>query len=428
MNCLSAFLSGLVEAPCVGGKTSTASGENAKRQSSKSQKSLRLRRADFWRLGFRVWSFSRSQCPRRIPQFQISNFRAQIFPLLAALVIGHCSFLIPVAAAAGATGAELPLVTLFTTGGTIQTKGAHRLTLSEYDTARVTPDELLADLPELKSLARIEVTEISNIGSDKITTERLIALVKAINTALARPEVAGAVVTHGTGTLEETAFFLHLTVKSAKPVVVVGSMRPFTAISRDGPFNLYNAVRTAATPEAANKGVMVVLNDTIHSARLVTKNHTYHVETFVSREVGPLGFVDSDRVVFYRNLLTRHTAASEFDVSQLESLPQVDVVYGYQEASAAPIDALVAAGTKGIVYADSSPSYVKAFLAAQAKGVVIVQSDRKGSGRVTVSERLAGRSTITADNLNAQKARILLRLALTKTSEPKELQRIFNEY
>ena len=339
-----------------------------------------------------------------------------------------CSVLCLLLAAPHATAAELPIVALFTTGGTIQSKGTHRLTLSEYNAGRVTPDELLTDLPELKSLARIEVTEISNIGSGGMTTELLLKLAKSITTTLARADVAGAVVTHGTGTLEETAFFLHLTVKSSKPVVVVGAMRPFTAISRDGPFNLYNAVRTAATPEAAGKGVMVVLNDTIHSARLVTKNHTYHVETFVSREVGPLGFCDSDRIVFYRNLLTKHTAASEFDISKLDALPQVDIVYGYQEASAAPIGALVESGVKGIVHADSSPSYAKAFLAAQAKGVVIVQSDRKGAGRVTLSERGAGRGTISADNLNAQKARILLRLALTKTSDPRELQRIFNEY
>jgi L-asparaginase len=332
------------------------------------------------------------------------------------------------AVATAATAAEHPTVALFTTGGTIQTKGAHRLTLAEYNSGRVTPDELLTDLPELKSLVKIEVTEISNIGSGGINTDLLLKLAKAINATLARPDIAGAVVTHGTGTLEETAYFLQLTVKSSKPVVVVGAMRPFTAISRDGPFNLYNAVRTAATPEAAGKGVMVVLNDTIHSARFVTKNHTYHVETFVARELGPLGFVDSDRVVFYRNPLVRHTAASEFDVSKLETLPPVDIVYGYQEASPAPILALTESGVKGIVYADSSPAYAKAFLAAQSKGVVIVQSDRKGAGRVTLSERGAGRGIITADNLNAQKARVLLRLALTKTSDPRELQRIFNEY
>ncbi len=327
-----------------------------------------------------------------------------------------------------ALAAQLPTVALFTTGGTIQSKGTHRLTLAEYNAGRVTPDELLADLPELSTLAKIEVTEISNIGSGGITGELLLKLARSLNTTLARPDVAGAVVTHGTGTLEETAYFLQLTVKSSKPVVVVGAMRPFTAISRDGPYNLYDAVRTAATPEAVGKGVLVVLNNTIHSARFVTKNHTYHVETFLARELGPLGFVDSDRVVFYRNPLVRHTTGSEFDVSKIETLPQVDVVYGYQEASAAPIDALVESGAKGIVYADGSPAYNKAFLAAQAKGVVIVQSDRKGAGRVTLSERGAGRGIITADNLNAQKARILLRLALTKTTDPRELQRIFNEY
>ena len=292
----------------------------------------------------------------------------------------------------------------------------------------MTPDELLSDLPELQALADVEVLEISNVGSGSMDTEKLLRLAKGINAALARPEVTGAVVTHGTGTLEETAYFLHLTVKARKPVVVVGAMRPFTAISRDGPYNLYNAVRTAVTPEAAGKGVLVVLNDTIHSARFVTKGHTYHVETFVARELGPLGFVDTDRVVFYRDLLTRHTEKSEFDVGSLGDLPQVDIVYGYQEASAAPISALVAAGARGIVYADSSPAYAKAFAAAQGQGVVIVQSDRKGAGRVTLSERSAARQIVTADNLNAQKARILLRLALTRTSDPRELQRIFNEY
>lgn len=331
-------------------------------------------------------------------------------------------------ASLGAHAAELPLVALFTTGGTIQSKGTHRLTLMEYNAGRVTPDELLTDLPELKSLARIEVTEISNVGSGNINTTRLLALSRAITAELARPEVAGAVVTHGTGTLEETAFFLHLTVKSDKPVVVVGAMRPFTAISRDGPYNLYNAVRVAATPAAAGHGTLVVLNDTIHSARFVTKGHTYHVETFVARELGPLGFVDTDRVVLDRRLLTRHTAASEFDLTGLTELPQVDVVYGHQEASAAPIHALVADGAKGIIAADGSPAFNKAFLAAQAEGVVIVRGDRKGAGRVAVSTNVAARGQVTSDNLNPQKARILLRLALTKTSDAREIQRMFNEY
>jgi len=345
---------------------------------------------------------------------------------LRPLVIGPWSLVLLLSLTAHA--AELPVVKLFTTGGTIQSKGAHRQKLAEYSDGKVSPDELLADLPELKTFATVEPIAISNIGSPNMTTELLLKLAKGLNAELAKPGVAGAVVTHGTGTLEETAYFLHLTVKSDKPVVVVGAMRPWTGISRDGPYNLINAVRTAAAPEAVGKGVMVLLNDTIHSARFVTKNNTYRVETFVSRELGPIGYSDSDRIAFYRTPLTRHTAKSEFDISKLETLPAVDIVYGYQEASPAPIEGLVAAGVKGIILNDSAPSFAKATQFAQSKGVVIVQSDRKGSGRVLLSERTAGRGVITADNLNAQKARVLLRLALTKTTDPKELQRIFNEY
>lgn len=323
---------------------------------------------------------------------------------------------------------DLPKVALFTTGGTIQSKGAHRLKLADYNDGKVTPQELIDGVPEVKGLARIETTEISNVGSGNMTTDLLLKLAKGIMAELAKPDVTGVVVTHGTGTLEETAYFLDLTVRSEKPVVVIGSMRPWTAVSRDGPLNFYNAIRTVLTPEAKGKGVLVLLNDTIHAARFVTKNHTYHVETFVDREIGPLGFADMDRVVFYRTPLLKHTAVSEFDISKLTELPVVDIVYGYQEASRAPLDALTAAGVKGIVLDDSSPTFQKAVLDAQGKGIVIVQSDRKGSGRVVLSERSAARNVVTADNLNAQKARILLRLALTKTTDPKEIQRIFNEY
>ena len=330
--------------------------------------------------------------------------------------------------ACAAHAAELPKVKLFTTGGTIQSKGSHRQKLADYSDGKVSPQELLDDLPELKTIAAIELVEISNKGSDSIGATEQLALAKQLNAELARLDVAGAVVTHGTSTLEETAYFLQLTVKSDKPVVVVGSMRPFTGISRDGPLNLYNAVRTAIAPEARGKGVLVVLNDTIHSARFVTKGHTSHVETFVDREVGPLGYTDSDRIVFYRAPLTRHTTNSEFDVSKLDTLPQVDIVYGYQEASPAAIPALVAANTQGIVVSSLSPAYMDALKAAQAKGVVIVGSDRKGAGRVGVSPKAAERGVITAEDLNAQKARILLRLALTITHDPLQIQRMFAEY
>jgi L-asparaginase len=287
---------------------------------------------------------------------------------------------------------------------------------------------MIEGVPEVSRLARLDVVSISSVSSRRIGAREQLRLARAIMTELAKEGVAGAVVTHGTTTLEETAYFLQLTVKTAKPVVVIGAMRPWSAISRDGPRNLYNAVRTVLTPEAAGKGVLVLLDDTIHSARFVTKGHTYRVDTFVDREHGPIGFAEADRIVFYRNPLTRHTASTEFDLEGIESLPQVDIVYGHQEASRAPIDALVAEGVRGIVLADDSPAYREALLQAQAGGVVVVRSHRKGSGRVLLSQRAMARREITADNLNPQKARILLRLALTRTSNAKELQRIFNEY
>lgn len=337
------------------------------------------------------------------------------------------SMLLACAFIAGAAQADvtLPGVAMFTTGGTIQSKGAHRQKLMEYSDGRVQPQELLDDLPELKTLARIDVTEISNIGSGGMTTELQLKLAKSINAALAKPDVAGAVVTHGTATLEETAYFLNLVVKSDKPVVVVGAMRPFTAVSRDGPFNLYNAVRVATSPKARGMGVLIMLNDEINAARDTTKSNTYRMETFVARDLGPLGYADSDRIVFYRKPLYRHTTRSEFDIASLNELPRVDVTYAYQESDGTAIDAFVAAGAKGVVLTGSNPESVKK---GQAKGVVFVQSDRKGAGRVVESARQLERDVATSDNLPPHKARVLLRLALTKTSDVKEIQRMFNEY
>ena len=329
---------------------------------------------------------------------------------------------------AAAPAQELPVVKLFTTGGTIQSLGKDRLKLAEYNEGRIDGAAITEAVPEASRLARIEVEAISAVSSTRMGAEQGLPLARQLTEELARPEVAGAIVTHGTTTLEETAYFLHLTVRTTKPIVVIGSMRPWTAVSRDGPLNFLGAVRTVLTPEAAGKGVLVLLNDTIHSARFVTKRHTYHIETFVSPDVGPLGFADADRVVLYRSPVTRHTADTEFDLDGIEELPQVDVVYGYQEASRAPIDALVEEGAKGIVLADGSPAYRNAVLEAQAAGVVVVRGSRKGAGRVVLSDRTAARGEITADNLHPQKARILLRLALTRTTDARELQRIFNEY
>ncbi|MFT4046289.1 MAG: type II asparaginase [Solimonas sp.] len=319
----------------------------------------------------------------------------------------------------------LPQVRLFTTGGTIQSRGADRQTLMEYDAGKVTPQELIDDLPELKGVADLSYTEIANVGSPSMKTPLLLKLAREVNAWLARPEAAGAVITHGTATLEETAYFLNLVVRSGKPVVMVGAMRPFTAVSRDGPFNLYNAVRVAADPKSKGRGVLILLNDEINAARDTTKSNTYRVETFVARDLGPVGFADSDRIVYYRRPLYRHTFKSEFDVSNLADLPRVDVSYTYQDADGAEVDAFTAAGAKGVVLTGGVGD---ALQRAQKKGVVVVMSDRKGAGRVMTSARMAARGIVTADNLPPQKARILLRLALTRARDPAEIQRMFNEY
>ncbi len=331
-------------------------------------------------------------------------------------------------ATASAQAQGLPKVRLFATGGTISGYANNRDLQYAYRPGSIPPDKLLADIPEAAKVADLSYEEIAETGSGGINTPILLKLAKQVNAWLARPDTAGAVVTHGTVTLEETAYFLNLVIHSDKPVVVVGAMRPFTSISRDGPFNLYNAIRIAGDPDARKKGVMIMLNEEIQAARDGTKTNTERVNTFETRDFGPIGFADEDRIVFYRNLLYRHTYKSEFNVDNLTELPMVAICFGYQEGDRGCIDGEVAAGAKGIVLDDSSPGDRAAEKDARAKGVIFAQSDKKGSGRVLNSPRDVENGVVTADNLNAQKARILLRLALTKTSDPKEIQRMFEEY
>jgi L-asparaginase len=265
-----------------------------------------------------------------------------------------------------------------------------------------------------------------------------LTLANRINALFAAdPKMAGVVITHGTNTLEETAYFLNLTVKDDRPVVLVGSMRPASAISADGPLNLLNAIRTAVSAEARGKGALVVLNDEINGARDVTKTNTYRVETFRGGELGLLGYVDADAVSFYRASLKRHTARSEFDVSGLSALPQVDIVYSYVQPSTAMAEALVTAGVKGIVFAGTGAGLlsgaernaVKPFLALPAESQpVLVRSNRTGNGRVIALADYDTLAMVPADNLNPQKARILLMLALTRTRDLKEIRRMFGEY
>jgi L-asparaginase len=333
---------------------------------------------------------------------------------------------------------RLPLVWVLSTGGTIAGKGPSSTSLTEYKAGSLLGQDLVNAVPDVHQYARVKVEQIANVGSPDITIEHWMMLAKRINRIFAEDhEVAGVVVTHGTNTLEETAYFLNLTVKSDRPVVVVGSMRPATAISADGPLNLLNAIRAAASSESRGKGVLIVMNDEINAARDATKTNTYRVETFRAPDLGYLGYVDADKVIFYRSSTKRHTVNSEFDISARTVLPMVEIVYSYVQPSPVIIQALAASGVNGIVFAGTGAgllsSFEKAALAQMlsvpvAKRPVLVRSNRTGNGRVVARSEYDRMGMIPADTLNPQKARILLMLALTKTNDVAEINRIFAEY
>ena len=331
----------------------------------------------------------------------------------------------------------LPTVKIFTTGGTIAGSGSSPTDMTNYKAGGISGEQLVASVPQLKQLAATPVEQIANVGSYDLTISNWISLTRKINESLADPAISGVVITHGTNTIEETAYFLNLTVKSDKPVVLVGAMRPATAISADGPLNLINAVRVAIAPDARGKGVMVVLNDEISAARDVTKEHTMRVEAFRPRDFGYLGYIDEDKVAFYRAPMKRHTVNSEFDVSKLDTLPAVDILYAYIQPSLGLVDALVKLGSQGIVFAGTGAGDISTPERGALKNVmtmkpearpVFVRSSRVGSGRVVPTKDYEPFGMIAADTLNPQKARILLMLALTKTRDRAELQRIFSEY
>ncbi len=336
---------------------------------------------------------------------------------------------------AAETPDKLPNVKILATGGTIAGSGATSTTTVGY-TAAVTPvDALINNVPELKKVANVSGEQISQIASENMTNEVWLTLGKRVNQLLSQEDVDGIVITHGTDTLEETAYFLNLVVKSNKPVVVVGSMRPPTAMSADGMLNLYRATILAGSKEAIGKGVFVMLNDTIHSGRDVTKTITDRVDTFRAPEIGPLGFFTGDQPVFYRAPLRKHTTETEFDITNLNTLPRVDIVYHYANNTGVAVEAFTAAGAKGIVHAGTGNGSIgkaeyPAVEAAQKQGVVIVRSARVGNGIVARNGEANDDkyNFVAGDNLNPQKARILLMLALTKTDNPQDIQKMFWEY
>src|SRR3954465_13847607 len=312
----------------------------------------------------------------------------------------------------------LPLIKVIATGGTIANTPSGRLHAGEVAEA----------IPELKKFARLEVEEVMRVGSSAITVEQWLTLARRINDIVARvPEAKGIVVTHGSNTLEETAYFLHLTVKTDKPIVLTAAQRQFSTLSSDSPKNFLQAVRVAAADDAKGKGALVVTNDTINAARDVTKNISYRVETYSSRDIGVLGFVDEDRVTFYRSPAKPRVF---FDVSKLDKLPRVDVIYTCAGADGALIDAAITqAKAEGLVIAgfptgSGTPAMDEAVKRALAKGVPVVMTHRGGMGRVIDTRASEGRPLIWGDNLTPQKARILPMLALTTTKDPAELQRI----
>ena len=325
-------------------------------------------------------------------------------------------------------------IKILATGGTIAGKAASSTQLTGYKAGAYSVDDLLASVPALGELAQISGEQLCNIDSSSITDALLLRLAQRCNELLAQEDVDGVVITHGTDTMEETAFFLNLTVKSDKPVVLVGAMRPATAVSADGPLNIINAVKTAVCAESAGQGVLVVMNDEIYGGRDVMKTNTANVATFKSPNGGALGCIVGGEVRYYYRSVRPHTLATEFAISKVTALPRVDIIYAHLGQDRVLVDAACAAGARGLVYAGSGMGSihgaVEAALAeAVQSGVVVVRSSRTGSGRVSAGlARWQEQGFLYADNLNPQKARLLLQLALLQTHERSEVQELFLRY
>src|SRR5215469_9135185 len=334
----------------------------------------------------------------------------------------------------GFTQSSKPNVVVLATGGTIAGAAATGAQ-SSYTSGKVTIDAMLDSVPGIRDLANLKGEQVANVGSQDMSFEVLLKLVKRINELLATNDVDGIVITHGTDTLEESAFFLNLTVKSDKPVVMVGSMRPSTAISADGPLNLYDAVAVAADPNAKGRGVLVVMNDWIQGAHSLTKTSTTAVQTFMSPLRGVVGISAYGKNTYYNNPTWKHTAASEFDVSGVTALPRVDIIFASADMPPDLIDCSVRNGAKGIVIAgvgngNMNKASMDAAARAVKQGVVVVRSSRVATGTVgrNVEVKDDELGFIASDELNPQKARILLSLALLKPHTPEQLQQLFGAY
>lgn len=339
------------------------------------------------------------------------------------------------AAAAGAAAqAVKPHVVVLATGGTIAGAGASAANSATYAAAKVPVDKLLAGLPELADVARVSGEQVFQIASESLTNAHLLTLGRRVAALARQDDVSGIVITHGTDTLEETAYFLNLVLHSSKPVVLVGSMRPGTALSADGALNLYHAVSVAASADAVGKGVLVTMNDEIHSGRDVAKTVNIRTDAFKS-QWGALGMAVEGRNYWFRAPAKRHTMQSEFNIDEIQALPQVDIVYGYGNMNSTAIEAYGKAGVQALIHAGTgngsvAAQVVDALKALRAQGVQIVRSSRVPEGFVLRNAEQPDDKYdwVVAHDLRPQKARILAMVALSKTTDSKELQRIFWEY
>jgi L-asparaginase len=335
------------------------------------------------------------------------------------------------------TSGSKPRVYVIGTGGSISFVGDYRTDYVNYSyrNQHLTIQEMLDRVPEVNNFAEVVAEQLINVGSTDVQPFHWLKLARRINQIFREDaQAAGVAVTHGTATLEETAYFLNLTVRSHQPVVVTGAMRPPTGLGTDADVNLLDCVRVAAAPQSAGRGVLTVLNNEIQAARDVTKTNSYRLETFRSNELGILGYADSDEeVVLYRTPTRRHTQDAEFDVDRIGQLPRVDIAYAYAGADDLVVRSLANAGVPGIVAAGlgsggSSPAFMKGLRDAQEQGVKVVIATHTGNGRVVRTRRFCEDGYIVADNLYPKKARILLMLALTVTNDSEEIQRMMLTY
>jgi L-asparaginase len=331
-------------------------------------------------------------------------------------------------------GQEKPLIYILATGGTIAGVGASG-TSSGYAAGVVSVDQIIASAPEILQLAEIKGEQVVNIPSQDMSEAEWILISRRVNQLLSQPEVKGIVITHGTDTMEETAYFLNLVVKTNKPVVLVGSMRPSTEISADGPMNVYEAVAVAASPLSVDKGVMIVMNDKIISADDALKTMTTSLETFTCPNFGDLGYVYDSKPIFTRQSLVKHTAHSEFDIANIDKLPKVEIIYGYGGIDSLFVTSAVANAADGIVYAgvgngNPNTTNLKALAKAVKQGIPVVRSSRVPFGPTTQHDEVADDTYGFSASWfkTPEKSRILLMLALTKTKDYKEIQRMFLEY